>query len=120
MRTYPAVQPDDQYGNGVDSAVLQTTALARDVVAVTSSAYIELDPETTFVTIHAVAKDVFVKWAGGDNPSEDYCTSDNFDEMVESGSHILCAIPKQDGGSKFDGIQVVGRESGGTVVVVQK
>ena len=116
-RIYPPIQPEDKYANLIETDALQTTALERNVLVATSSVYVEFNSETTFITVHAVSKDIYLKWADDD---QDYCNATNFDEMIESGTHRVFAIPTQYTGVPYTGIQCVSRESGGTVIVIEK
>jgi len=93
------------------------TALARTVKALSSSTLITLNSETRLVRVYAIAKDVYLHWATSD---EDYAKSSNFDEVIIAGQAINLQVPYQTDGAKFSRIQVVGRESGATVIVIEK
>jgi hypothetical protein len=108
--------PRDSYGHLI-RLTPTGVAKARTVQALTSSYYIVLNSATTLLRVYAVAKDVYLHWSTG---GEDYCTNANFDEMIPAGSYIDLAIPNQTDGSKYDAIQVVGREAGSTVIVIEK
>lgn len=109
-------QPTDSYGHLV-RLTPTGTAKARTVQALTSSFYVALNSATLLLRVYAIAKDVYLKWA---NTDQDYCTSTNFDEVIPAGGYIDLAIPVKTNGAKFTGVQLVGRESGATVIVIEK
>lgn len=92
-------------------------SIARTITTVEASTKVELNSETTFITVTAVAKDVFLKWADSD---EDYVTSENFDALIPSGTTLYFLVPVKENGVKFSKIQLVGRESGATASVTEK
>lgn len=109
--------PSDKYGRPLYNITPRATALERHVKALTDSFHIALDDDTTFIRVYAIAKDVYLKWA--DN-GEDYVTSENFDEVIPAGQFIDMFVALQANGQLYDHIQVVGREAGATVVVIEK
>lgn len=106
----------DSYGHPVQLTPTGT-AKVRTVKALTTSFYIALNSTTTVLRVYAIAKDVYLHWATG---GEDYCTAQNFDEVIPAGQYIDLAIPNKTNGAKYAAIQVVGRESGSTVIVIEK
>lgn len=110
-------QPRDQYGQLVQSAELVNVALARKVVTVSQARVFGLETDARFIEIYAISKDSYLKWATSD---KDYAKATNFDEVIISGTSKTFEIPIQIDGSLYENVSVVGRESGGTVVVVQK
>lgn len=109
-------QPLDKYGRPLRTALPRATALARTVQALTSSFMVELNDSTTLVQVYAISKDVYLKWATG---GEDYVTSENFDEVIIAGERVVLEVPSN-GSNLYDYIQLVGREAGATVVVIEK
>lgn len=96
---------------------LKATALARTVQDVSKAHYHVLNERTTFVRIHAVDKDIYLKWANSD---VDYCNEDNFDDMVIADTYLDFGLPVKSDGTIYDSIQFVNREDGGTVIIVEK
>jgi len=92
-------------------------ALARNVQALGDSYLINLQSATTFVRVYAISKDVYLKWATSD---ENYCTAGNFDEVVIAGQYVDFGVPTQTDGKLFSRMTFVGRESGATVIVIEK
>jgi len=115
MRT-PTELPADFLGSNVQ-ITLKGTALARTVQALGSSFLINLNSATKFVRVYAISKDAYMKWAESDT---DYCKADNFDEFIPAGQYIDFAVPVQEDGVHFSRLTFVGRESGSTIVVVEK
>lgn len=91
--------------------------LGRTVKALSTSFLISLESATSYITVYASAKDVYLKWANND---EDYVTGTNFDEIIPAGQRLNFMVPLQSDGNLFTRIMLVGRESGATVVVTQK
>lgn len=120
MRQFTPHQPQDAYGEEF-GLTLCAVALARDIAVVTSSHHVAFDPDSRWIRVFAVAKDVYLKWAYSD---VDYCNATNFDEMIIEDSYLDLKIPVQetgdDIGTLFTGIQLVGRESGASAVVIEK
>ena len=121
MRQFTPHQPQDAYGEEFGNT-LCSVSLARSVNTVTSSTYIAFNPDSRWIRVFAVSKDVFLKWAYSDT---DYCNAQNFDEMIVAGEAYLdLKIPVQETGSSvgalFTGVQLVGRESGASAVVIEK
>lgn len=92
-------------------------SLGRLTKALTTSHYHVLNASTIIIRVYAIAKDVFLKWAA---TGEDYCNDGNFDEVIPAGQYIDLAVPYKTNGAKYAAIQVVGRESGSTVIVIEK
>ena len=109
--------PSDKYGRPLNNIAPRATAIARTVKAIVSSFHIELNAETQFIRVYAIAKDIFLKWA--DN-SVDYVTVLNFDEVIPTGQYVDLIVPLQADGTPYEGVHLVGRESGSTVVVIEK
>jgi hypothetical protein len=109
--------PSDQFGRPLYNITPRGTALARTVQALTSSFKVELNASTRFLRVYAIAKDVYLHWAESDT---DYATSANFDEVIPAGQFIDLYVPLKWDGSTYELIQLVGRESGATVVVIEK
>lgn len=85
-------------------------ALARTVNAsISASAEITLNPATSYIRVYAIAKDVYLKWGTAD------VTASNFDEVIPAGQVIDLLVP--DGQTA---INVIEREAGATVIVIEK
>jgi hypothetical protein len=108
--------PRDSLGNLV-SLTPGGVSSARLTRALTTSYYHVLNTSTIIIRVYAIAKDVFLKWAA---TGEDYCNAANFDEVIPAGQYIDVAVPYKSNGAKYQAIQVVGRESGSTVIVIEK
>ena len=114
--------PSDKYGRPLYNLTPVATALARSVSTVNSSTLITFNDDTRFIRVYAVAKDVYLKWA---TDSEDYCTAENFDEVIPAGQYIDFGLPLRQGldtnnGVAYDFIHLLGRESGATAIVIEK
>jgi len=92
-------------------------ASARTVRALVASSLLTLQSDTTFLRVYAISKDVYLKWATTDT---DYCKATNFDEVIPAGQYIDLSVPTQTDGGKFSRVMFVGRESGSTVIVIEK
>jgi len=108
--------PIDSLGNKLNITPAGV-ALKQHVTALGDSYLIKLQTGTSFVRVYAISKDVYIKWATSD---EDYCTAGNFDEFVIAGQYNDFGLPTQTDGKKFSRMTFVGRETGATVVVVEK
>jgi len=108
--------PIDRFGAKMQITP-QGVALARTVQALGQSFLINLQSGTSFVRVYAITKDVYFKWANSD---EDYCKADNFDEVIPAGNYIDFGVPYQTDGVRFSRMTFVGRESGATVIVIEK
>lgn len=85
-------------------------ALARTVNAsLSSTVEITLNAETTMLRVYAIAKDVYLKWGTDD------VTASNFDEVIPAGQILDFKVPNGQ-----SAINVIERESGATVIVVEK
>lgn len=86
------------------------TALSRTVDAsISSSTEITLNTATTFLSVYAIAKDIYLKWGTTD------VSASNFDEVVIAGQQKNFIIP--------DGVTAVNfieREAGATLIVIEK
>lgn len=90
--------------------VPDVVALARTVDnSINSSTEIVLNEETTFLQVYAIAKDVYMKW-GTDN-----VTASNFDEVIPAGQIFNFIVPNGQ-----TAINLIERESGATVIVIEK
>ena len=90
-------------------------ALARTLDAsIDSDTAITLNTSTTWIRVYAIAKDVYLKWG------VDPCAVGTFDEVIIAGSYLDLEVPFQVDGTLFTDIHVVGRESGATVIVIEK
>lgn len=86
------------------------TALARTVDAtISSTTEITLQPATTYLRVYAIAKDVYLKWGTAD------VTASNFDEVIPAGQIVDLIVPE-----KQTAINVIEREAGATVIVIEK
>lgn len=85
-------------------------ALARTVdSSISASTEIVLQTATSYLRVYAIAKDVYLKWGADD------VTASNFDEVIPAGQIHDFLVP--------DGIAAVNfieRESGATVIVIEK
>lgn len=96
----------------------RATALARTVDnAINVSKPIDLNASTTFIQVYAISKDVYLKWA---TSNTDWVKAETFDEVCIAGQMIQLAVPLKADGSFYSKIQVVGREAGGTVIIIEK
>jgi hypothetical protein len=85
-------------------------ALARTVNnSISSSTEIVLNPATTYVRVYAIAKDVYLKWGADD------VTASNFDEVIPAGQISDFLVPE-----KITALNVIEREAGATVIVIEK
>ena len=85
-------------------------ALARTVdTSVSASTEITLNKLTTYLEVYAIAKDVYLKWGTSD------VTASNFDEVIIAGQIRKFLVPDQ-----ITAINVIERESGATVIVIEK
>ena len=82
--------PSDKYGRPLYNISPRATTLARTVQALGSSFWVEFDSETTFIRVHAKAKDVYLKWAIND---EDYVDATDFDEMIQADTYQDFIVP---------------------------
>jgi len=85
-------------------------SLATTVDAtISSSTEITLDKRTTFVSVFAIAKDVYLKWGTAD------VTSSNMDEIILAGQVRNFLVP-----NGITALNVIEREASATVVVIEK
>lgn len=85
-------------------------ALAQTVSnSINTSTEIVLNPATTYIRVYAIAKDVYLKW-GTDN-----VTSSNFDEVIPAGQVFDFLVPEN-----ITAINLIEREAGATVIVIEK
>lgn len=114
--------PSDKYGRPLYNLTPVATALARTVTTPDSSELVTLNDDTRFIRVYAIAKDVYLKWASDE---EDYCTAENFDEVIPAGQYMDFGVPIRQGlasnnGIAYDYCMVLGRESGSTAIVIEK
>lgn len=110
-------QPKDRYGEPIEGAVPMATALASTVKTLAAPYNHTLNDNTRLITVYAISKDVFVKWA---NDSEEQAAHDDFDEIVIAGTEKIIAVPEKVSGQMFDYVSVAGREAGASAVIVEK
>jgi len=119
-REAPQVPIDDP-GEKVYTADLKATALARTVRAnpgVDASFLITLNADTKFISLYAIAQDIYLKWA---YTNLDHVNATNFDEVVIAGTRRVFAVPNQDtNGRAFTRIMILGRVAGATAIVIEK
>lgn len=85
-------------------------ALARTVDAsISASTEITLNKATTFVSVYAVAKDIYMKWGTAD------VTASNFDEVIPAGQIRDFIVPDNETAVNF-----IEREASATLIVVEK
>jgi len=85
-------------------------SLARTVDAsISTSTEIVFNVLTTYIQVYAVAKDVYLKWGTDD------VTASNFDEVVPAGQIIHFLVP-----NGVDALNILERESGATVIIIEK
>lgn len=85
-------------------------ALDRTVDAtISSSTEITLNTATTYVRVYAIAKDVYIKWGTDD------VTAINFDEVIPAGQVMDFLVPEN-----ITALNLIEREAGATVIVIQK
>ena len=92
--------------------------LARTVQALGASFLVTFHEDTSYIRVHAIAQDIYMKWALS---GVDFVTAANFDEMIHAGNAVDFAIPVDDrDGTLFTRAMFVGRVAGSTVVVIEK
>lgn len=85
-------------------------ALARTVDAsINTSTEITLNVATSFVSVYAIAKDVYLKWGTAD------VTASNFDEVIIAGQMKDFLVPQN-----ITALNVIEREASATVIVIEK
>ena len=85
-------------------------ALARTVDAsISASTEVTLNNATSYVSVYAIAKDVYLKWGTAD------VTASNFDEVIVAGQKQDFIVP--DG---ITALNVIEREASATVIIVEK
>jgi hypothetical protein len=85
-------------------------ALARTVdPTISASTEITLNAATSFISVYAFVKDVYLKWGTDD------VTASNFDEVIPAGQIINFLVP-----SAITALNVIERESGAGVVVLER
>lgn len=85
-------------------------AKARTVDAsISTSTEITLNTATTYIRVYAVAKDIYLKWGTAD------VDATNFDEVIPAGQVFDFIVPDQ-----TTAINVIEREAGATVIVIEK
>lgn len=109
--------PSDNFGRPLYNITPRGTALARTMVTPNTSHLVTLNSATRLVRVYAAAKDVLLKWANSD---VDYCTASNFDEVIPTGTYLDLYVPLKTDGTNYSLLQVVGRETGATVIILEK
>lgn len=85
-------------------------ALARTVDAsISGSTEITLNVATSFISVYAIAKDVYMKWGTTD------VSASNFDEVIPAGQIRDFLVPNGETAVNF-----IEREASATVIVVEK
>jgi len=85
-------------------------ALARTVDAtISASTEIVLNLATSIIRVYAIAKDVYLKWGVAD------VTASNFDEVIPAGQVMDFFVPENQ-----VAINLIEREAGATVIVIEK
>lgn len=98
--------------------MLKGISRSRGVYAsINASTYIQLQSETRFIQVYAISKDVYLRWA---EDGEDYVTAENFDEVIPAGQVMTFAVADKNDSTPFDAIQIIGRESGATAILIEK
>lgn len=95
-----------------DNTTPGVVALSRVNDVVTSAKIVPIEAGATLLRVCAISKDILIHWATVDT---DYCTLDNFDDVVAVATTQDIAIP---GDKTF--VSFLSQASGGTAVVVQK
>ena len=111
--------PFDKYGRLVPYITPRGLAINSRSQAIAQSSHFALSATTTLLQVTAIVKDMFLKWATG---GEDYATANDYDEFIPAGTTIMVQVPLKGDGTPdfFTDIQIVGRESGGSVSIVEK
>jgi hypothetical protein len=96
------------------SSFLQLTpdvvALARTVDnSINTTTEIVFNEATSYVEVYAIAKDVYLKWGTAD------VTASNFDEVIPAGQIREFLVPEN-----ITAMNVIEREAGATVIVIEK
>ena len=85
-------------------------ALARTVDAtISASTEIVFNLATSIIRVYAIAKDVYLKWGVAD------VTASNFDEVIPAGQVMDFFVPENQ-----VAINLIEREAGATVIVIEK
>jgi len=106
--------PTDKFGRAIQITP-RAVALARTIDAsISVSTEITLNADTTFLRVYAIAKDVYLKWG-----IEDVDTN-TFDEVIPSAQVVDLVVPLQADGTPYTAINVIERESGATVIIIEK
>ena len=85
-------------------------ALARTVDStISSSTEITLNKATSILRVYAITKDVYLKWGTDD------VTAANFDEVIPAGQILDFLVPNGQ-----TAINLIEREAGSTVIVIEK
>lgn len=85
------------------------TALARTVDAsISATTEIALQPDTSYIKVYAITKDVYLKWGTDD------VSASNFDHVIPAGTIERFLVPNQ-----VTAINVIERESAATVIVAE-
>jgi hypothetical protein len=108
--------PFDKYGKLAPHMRARGVSYASKVQSIASSTYFSVNAQSTLVQITAITKDMMLKWT---NNSEDYAKSTNCDEYIPSGTTVELMIPLT-AGNFYDGFQIAGIASGGSVAIVEK
>lgn len=85
-------------------------ALARTVDAtISASTEVTLNVATSFVSVYAIAKDIYMKWGTAD------VTASNFDEVIPAGQIRDFLVP-----DSVTAVNFIEREASATLIVVEK
>jgi hypothetical protein len=97
-------------GQMIVVTVPDVAALTRTVDAsISTSTEITLNVATTILQVYAIAKDVYLKWGTAD------VTSSNFDEVIIAGTIQYFKVPNGQ-----TAINLIEREAGATIIVIEK
>ncbi len=107
--------PENEYGHIIGLPPAKP-ALARTVDAtISTTTEITLNADTTWITVYAIDKDVYLKWGTAD------VTAANFDEVIPVGGVIDRPIPIDTATDvKFTAINLIERTAGATVIVIER
>lgn len=110
---YFRTNADGSLKHNLDNKVIETpdvAALARTVDnSISGSTEIVLNVATTYIRVYAIAKDVYLKWGTAD------VSASNFDEVIPAGEVFGFFVP-----DNITAINLIERESGATVIVIEK
>lgn len=90
-------------------------SLARTVDAtISTSTEVTFNPDTTFIRVYAIAKDIYMKWGTAD------VNATNFDAVIPANQICDFFIPQQSDLTLYTAANFIERTAGGTLIVIEK